>query len=342
MAKQHGKLKLGKGSRFVKRRLSWLPQEDLVQEADFCPLPENLGGHDLWLGLVVSHHDGSVLAQEILEHVPHVNDLGRLLADAMERYPKVYSEMAVNMVRAGEASGALDAVLADPAPGWTWDDVLPYFKRAEDLPRWEVSRLRLGLPDLPVLLAVVAAVGATWLSHELGLSPAMGAFIAGMLLAESPFATRIQADITPFRTLFVTLFFCSIGMLADPGWVAQNWVLLAGVTVANLVAERRGTTKPDEILIVGAHYDTIPDCPGANDNGTGTVATLALARRFAGRKTERTLRFVFFANEEPPYFQTANMGSLVYAKRCRQRKEKLVGMLSLETISVPRWITFQN
>ena len=85
MAKQHGKLKLGKGSRFVKRRLSWLPQEDFVREADFCPLPENLGGHDLWLGLVVSHHDGSVLAQEILEHVPDVNDLGRLLADAMER-----------------------------------------------------------------------------------------------------------------------------------------------------------------------------------------------------------------------------------------------------------------
>lgn len=85
MAKQHGKLKLGKGSRFVKRRLSWLPQEDLVQEADFCPLPGDLGGHDLWLGLVVSHHDGSVLAQELLEHVPDVNDLGRLLADAMER-----------------------------------------------------------------------------------------------------------------------------------------------------------------------------------------------------------------------------------------------------------------
>lgn len=85
MAKQHGELKLGKGSRFVKRRLSCPPQEDFVREADFCTLPENLGGHGLWLGLVVSHHDGSVLAQEILEHVPDVNDLGRLLADAMER-----------------------------------------------------------------------------------------------------------------------------------------------------------------------------------------------------------------------------------------------------------------
>ena len=85
LAKRQGKLKLGKSSRFVKRRLSWLPQEDLVREADFCPLPEILGGDDLWLGLVVSHHDGSVLAQEILEHVPDVNDLGRLLADAMQR-----------------------------------------------------------------------------------------------------------------------------------------------------------------------------------------------------------------------------------------------------------------
>ena len=69
----------------IKRRLSWLPQQDLVREADFCPLPEILGGHDLWLGLVVSHHDGSVLAQEILEHAPDVNDLAKLLADAMER-----------------------------------------------------------------------------------------------------------------------------------------------------------------------------------------------------------------------------------------------------------------
>ena len=86
MTKRQGKLKLGKSSAaFVKRRLSWLPQEDLVRDADFCPLPQALGGHDLWLGLAVSHHDGSVLAQEILEHGRDVNDLAKLLADAMER-----------------------------------------------------------------------------------------------------------------------------------------------------------------------------------------------------------------------------------------------------------------
>ncbi|MCI0362486.1 MAG: M28 family peptidase, partial [Phycisphaerales bacterium] len=70
----------------------------------------------------------------------------------------------------------------------------------------------------------------------------------------------------------------------------------------------------------------------ANDNGSGVAATLALARAFAESKPDRTLRFVLFANEEPPYFQTENMGSLVYAKRCRERGENTVAMLSLETI----------
>ena len=62
------------------------------------------------------------------------------------------------------------------------------------------------------------------------------------------------------------------------------------------------------------------------------AALLALARRFAKCKPDRTLRFVAFVNEEPPYFQTAKMGSGVYARRCGQRREKIVAMLSLETI----------
>jgi hypothetical protein len=97
----------------------------------------------------------------------------------------------------------------------------------------------------------------------------------------------------------------------------------------NIVAEIKGG---NEIVVVGAHYDTILECPGANDNGSGVAATLALARRFAARKPARTLRFVFFPNEEPPFFQTDEMGSLVYARRCRERKEHVVAMVSLETI----------
>lgn len=87
-----------------------------------------------------------------------------------------------------------------------------------------------------------------------------------------------------------------------------------------------------EILLIGAHYDSVFGSPGANDNGTGVAATLALAQRFAGRKPEHTLRFVAFVNEEPPYFLSDEMGSFIYAGRCKARGEKISAMISLETI----------
>lgn len=107
---------------------------------------------------------------------------------------------------------------------------------------------------------------------------------------------------------------------------------VAGSEVANLIAEIPGGDKKDEIVVIGAHYDSVYGCPGANDNGSGVAGTLALARAFAKKKPARTLRFVLFANEEPPWFQTKDMGSLVYATRCKENKENIVAMLSLETI----------
>lgn len=98
----------------------------------------------------------------------------------------------------------------------------------------------------------------------------------------------------------------------------------------NLEAERRG--QRDEIVVVGAHYDSVHGTMGADDNASGVASLLALARAFAGASPARTLRFVAFANEEPPYFQTDSMGSVVYARRARQRGEKVVAMLSLETL----------
>ena len=100
----------------------------------------------------------------------------------------------------------------------------------------------------------------------------------------------------------------------------------------NIEAEIPGNTRPGEIVVVGAHYDTVVGTPGANDNTSGVAATLALARRFSNRKNERTVRFVAFVNEEPPYFQTDQMGSRVYARQCRQQGDNIVAMLSLETL----------
>jgi Zn-dependent M28 family amino/carboxypeptidase len=90
--------------------------------------------------------------------------------------------------------------------------------------------------------------------------------------------------------------------------------------------------SPPPVIIIGAHYDSVFGSPGANDNGTGMAATLALARRFASAKPKQTLRFVAFVNEEPPYFLSGEMGSLVYARRCKERGDKISAMISLETI----------
>ncbi|MHC4624079.1 MAG: M28 family peptidase, partial [Planctomycetota bacterium] len=68
-----------------------------------------------------------------------------------------------------------------------------------------------------------------------------------------------------------------------------------GRTCCNIEVEITGSTQPDEIIIIGAHYDTVPESPGANDNASGVAAALALARRFANQTPARTLRFVFFA-----------------------------------------------
>lgn len=98
----------------------------------------------------------------------------------------------------------------------------------------------------------------------------------------------------------------------------------------NLSAEIKGTS--DEIILIGAHYDSVQGSPGANDNASGAAALLALARRMAKEHPQRTLRLVAFVNEEPPYFQTDEMGSVVYAKAAKARGDKIAAMLSIETI----------
>jgi len=77
-----------------------------------------------------------------------------------------------------------------------------------------------GSRELPVVLAVVSSLGAAWAAHSAGLSPVLGAFVAGLLLAESPFAEQIRADITPLSAVFITIFFASIGTITKlpVGW----------------------------------------------------------------------------------------------------------------------------
>lgn len=107
---------------------------------------------------------------------------------------------------------------------------------------------------------------------------------------------------------------------------------VAGHEVANLVLERRGTTRPDEIVIIGAHYDTLVETPGADDNASAVAILLEVARLTHAHTAGRTIRFVAFPCEELPYYETANQGSRQYAKLCRDKGEKIVGMLCLEMV----------
>jgi Zn-dependent M28 family amino/carboxypeptidase len=100
----------------------------------------------------------------------------------------------------------------------------------------------------------------------------------------------------------------------------------------NLIIEIPGNTQPDEIVVVGAHYDTVPDCPGADDNTSGVAVLLELARLLKDSHPARTVRLVAFVNEEPPYFQTENMGSAVYTRQAHKMKENIVAAVAFDML----------
>jgi len=114
--------------------------------------------------------------------------------------------------------------------------------------------------------------------------------------------------------------------------VASYWYDARGLRCANLEASRIGRKCPEQILLVGAHYDSVIGSPGANDNASGVAGLLELSRLFATWSPATTIRFVAFVNEEPPFFMTSGQGSLVYARAARQRGDAIPLMVSLETI----------
>ncbi|GMR18385.1 MAG: M28 family metallopeptidase [Gammaproteobacteria bacterium] len=110
-----------------------------------------------------------------------------------------------------------------------------------------------------------------------------------------------------------------------------------GVRSANLEITRpssvqSGSTQSEQIILIGAHYDSVHGSPGANDNGSGVAALLELSRLFTGIEPTKTVRFVAFTNEEPPFFYLGKQGSLVYAREARRRSDNIRLMIALETI----------
>lgn len=107
-----------------------------------------------------------------------------------------------------------------------------------------------------------------------------------------------------------------------------------GAAVQNLAVTIPGTERGNEVVVVGAHYDSAPGSRGENANATGVAALLELARLFRGAQSARTLRLVAFAVCSPPYAGGENMGSLRYAEELRRSADSVVGMISLDGIGV--------
>ncbi len=114
--------------------------------------------------------------------------------------------------------------------------------------------------------------------------------------------------------------------------VSSQAYTVQGTSVRNLEAVLGGTSLAEEIVLIGAHYDTVSGSPGANDNASGVAALLEIARLLAAKPLARSVRFVAFVNEEMPFFYTWDMGSHRYARRAHERGDNITAMLSLETI----------
>ena len=144
---------------------------------------------------------------------------------------------------------------------------------------------------------------------------------------------RNLRDPTRRRALRAAREYIAAELTAAGHTVSRQTYAVGDASVENLEIELRGADKADEIIVVGAHYDTAEHTPGANDNASGVAALLAIARHaLSGIGRRRTLRLVAFCTEEPPFTRTAAMGSWVYARACRRHGDAIAGMLSLETL----------
>ncbi len=212
---------------------------------------------------------------------------------------------------------------------------LPPFRRWTRAAKLQIGALLvvLTVPPLAVYGVILRMPGK---SHE-GALPALTPEQLALRDREGADLAHLAGDIGERNTMHPKALAAAAGWieaeLRAAGYAPERQVFEAeGVACANIEAEHRGAGAPEEIVVIGAHYDSARGTPGANDDGTGVVALLALARSTAPKVTRRTVRFVAFVNEEPPYFASPRMGSALYAERLAARGEKITAMLSLEML----------
>jgi len=169
-----------------------------------------------------------------METVHGRNSLAVLLVQDMAVVP-----LAILMALLSTGGGAKE-VLGDLGRIGLWAAGLVFalYILVNKLAVWALGRLTLERNrELTVLLAVVTGLGSTWAAHAAEISPAMGAFIAGLFIGSSAFATQIRADISSLRVILLTLFFGGAGMVADPVWILKNFHLVFGATFLLIVGK---------------------------------------------------------------------------------------------------------
>ena len=115
-------------------------------------------------------------------------------------------------------------------------------------------------------------------------------------------------------------------------YVTEQAYQYCGQRVLNLIATPPATTGASAYYVVGAHYDTVPTTPGADDNASAVAVMLELARRLPETKLRAPVLFAAFTLEEPPAFMTGHQGSRVFVSDCKSRGDRVLGALILEMV----------
>jgi len=195
---------------------------------------------------------------------------------------------------------------------------------------------------LAVLIA--AGVAFTW---ELW-RPEPGESFSGAppaaTVVEKSLAERLHDDVTTLSVRYGERSMQRVETLnASADWVAEQLedagltvrrqrLDVSGQVVENVSTTLPGTEWPDELVVIGAHYDTAAGSPGANANGSGVAATLALAKMLSAAEHRRSVVLVFFACSVEPFMQTDSMGSLIWARAAEAGGQEVVAMLSLDSL----------
>jgi hypothetical protein len=201
---------------------------------------------------------------------------------------------------------------------------------------WAVV-LILGLPlllGLGAWLYVVHMPGETGRGTLAPLTPAQAELRQRLERHVREFAGRIgernsiHSDALEAAAVYVERELTALGYQVT----SQRWTSGGGQEFRNLEVTVAGRGRPTEVVVVGAHYDSNPGTPGADDNASGVAAVLELARLLRADSLPRTIRFVAFANEELPFFGTADQGARRYVEALKRRGDDVRSMLSIETI----------